>query len=595
MAFYRRVVIKASIKKIAGYGSDALRKHIDYIGRDGTDERGNRAELYGPEETTDIASELGDHETDKVEDFAARCKGDRHHFRFVVAPEDSPQMQDLTGFTKDLVRQMEKDLGTKLDWIAANHYDTGQPHTHLVIRGVREDGKDLVIPRKYISHTLRQRAQDLVKMELGPVTQIEGRVRMAHQVGAERFTGLDKTLAESLEGDRIDMSKPVPNGRVWLKHLQVRRLNKLKRMGLAEELGSGRWRLTKDFGQTLRDMGERGDIIKAIHRSRKNDEQSRVLITERNCFDPNDPNGTPVTGIVKSFGRPDYTREGGFVVVSSLEGQPIYAKVAEDETFETLKTGQIVIFQPHQKGPRKIDQSIAEFAETHGGIYSEALHVTEGGNVSQEYARAHVRRLEALRRKKLVTLNRDRTWRIPPDYLLRAESYEAERAQRMPAAMSRRSILTLDQLVNARGVTWLDHELSGEDVRALGNRSVQASLLKRRAFLKKLGFEFSKDGRLPSQALEGLREMDLRDAAGEITKATQKPYSEFGQSREVEGVYREALERPSGKYAVIERARDFTLVPWRPIMERRLGRSISGRVSAGGISWDVTKQRGLSR
>lgn len=595
MAFYRRVVIKASIKKMAGHGSDALRKHIDYIGRDGTDERGNRAEIYGPDETTDIASELGDHEADRTKDFGVRCKDDRHHFRFVVAPEDSPHMQDLTGFTKDLVMQMEKDLGTKLDWIAANHYDTGQPHTHLVIRGVRDDGKDLVLPRKYISHTLRQRAQDLTEIELGPVTQIEGRVRMAHQVGSERFTGIDKTLAESLEGDRIDMSIPVPNGRVWLKHLQVRRLNKLRRMGLTEELGSGRWRLAPDFDQTLRDMGERGDIIKAIYRSLKDEEQKRVLITERNLFDPNAPNGTLVTGIVKSFGRPDDTREGGFVVVSSLEGQPIYAKVAEDETFESLKTGQIVTIQPHKTGPKKMDYSIAEFAEDHGGIYSEALHVTEGGNISQEYARAHVRRLEALRRKNLVALNRDKTWRIPSDYLARAERYEAERAQRMPAAVSRHSTLTLNQMENACGVTWLDHGLSGDDIREFENKSVQASLLKRRAFLRKLGFEFSKEGRLPRLALEGLKDLDLRDAAAAISRTTQKPYSVLGDSREVEGVYREAIERPSGKFAVIERAKDFTLVPWRPIMERRLGRSISGRVSAGGISWDVSKQRGLSR
>lgn len=595
MAFSRRVVIKASIKKMAGHGSDALRKHIDYIGRDGTDERGNRAEIYGHDETTDIASELGDHETDRTKDFAARCKDDRHHFRFVVAPEDSQQMQDLTGFTKDLVSQVEKDLGSKLDWIAANHYDTGQPHTHLVIRGVRDDGKDLVLPRKYISHTLRQRAQDLVEIELGPVTQIEGRVRLAHQVEAERFTGIDQTLAESLEGDRIDLSKPVANGRVWLKHLQVRRLNKLRRMGLAEELGSGRWQMTPDFDQTLRDMGERGDIIKAIHRSLKDDEQSRILITERNSFDPNAPNGTPVIGIVRRFGRHDDTREGGFVVVSTLEGQPIYAKVAEDETFESLKAGQIVTFQPHKKGHRKIDNSIAEFAETHDGIYSEALHVTEGGNVSQEYARAHVRRLEALRRKNLVTLNRDKTWRIPRDYLARAERYEAEIAQRMPAAVSRHSTLTLNQMENACGVTWLDHGLSGDDIREFENKSVQASLLKRRAFLKTLDFEFSKNGRLPSQALESLKDLDLRDAAGEISKATQKPYSALGQGRQVEGVYRETIERPSGKFAVIERAKDFTLVPWRPIMDRRLGRSISGRVSAGGISWDVSKQRGLSR
>jgi len=113
--------------------------------------------------------------------------------------------------------------------------------------------------------------------------------------------------------------------------------------------------------------------------------------------------------------------------------------------------------------------------------------------------------------------------------------------------------------------------------------------------LQKMGFKLSEDGRLPIKALDELREMDLREAAGQLSGTINKPYAALGGSRSVEGVYREAINRPSGKFAVIERSKEFTLVPWRPVMERRLGRSISGRVSGGGISWDVTKQRGLSR
>lgn len=602
MTFHRRVIVKASIKKMAGHGFAAFKKHLNYIQRDGTNEKGNRAEAYGravdsfeQEHLDQTPSENGSRQKDAVKAFAESCKPDRHHFRIIISPEDARQLQDLTAYTRDLVTRMEQDLGTQLDWFATNHYDTGQPHTHLILRGKDEHGHDLVIPKKYISYGLRERAQELVHEELGPVSQKEGRIRLAQSVNAKGATALDTSLAQNINEGVIDMGEPVPKGRVWHRQLQVRRLCVLEKLGLAERLGSGRWSLDPSFTQTLRDMNERTQMVKAIHRSLEYDHQARVLITERNRFDPNAPNGTPVTGIVKSFGRADDTREGGFVVVSSLEGQPIYAKVAEDETFESLKTGQIVTFQPHEIGPKKMDDSISEFAKKHDGIYSEALHVTEGGNISQEYARAHVRRLEALRRKKLVTLNRDKTWRIPDDYLARAERYEAEKALRRPAAVSRQSTLTLNQMENARGVTWLDRELSSEGIREFGNRSVQASLLKRRAFLKTLGFEFSKDGRLPSRALESLNERDLRDAAGEIARTTQKPYSELGQSRHVEGVYREAIERPSGKFAVIERARDFTLVPWRPIMERRLGQSILGRVSAGGISWDVSKLRGLSR
>lgn len=89
--------------------------------------------------------------------------------------------------------------------------------------------------------------------------------------------------------------------------------------------------------------------------------------------------------------------------------------------------------------------------------------------------------------------------------------------------------------------------------------------------------------------------MDLREASGDFQKTFGKPYAPLGDTRNVEGIYRQSVQRPSGKFAVIERSRDFTLVPWRPVMERRLGQAISGKVSAGGISWDVTKVRGVSR
>jgi type IV secretory pathway VirD2 relaxase len=44
--------------------------------------------------------------------FAGRCADDRHHFRFIVSPDDAVEMSDLKSFTRDLVGQMERDLGT---------------------------------------------------------------------------------------------------------------------------------------------------------------------------------------------------------------------------------------------------------------------------------------------------------------------------------------------------------------------------------------------------------------------------------------------------------------------------------------------------
>jgi len=408
-------------------------------------------------------------------------KTDRHHFRIIVSPEDGQKLSDLKAYTRDLVSRMENDLGTKLKWVAANHYDTGQPHTHLIIRGVRDNGKDLVIPKKYIAHTLRERAQELVQEELGPVSQMEGRVRMAQSIQAKGATGVDHSLSKKVQDGIIDMRQPAAKGRVWHRQLQVRRLRVLEKMGLAERLGN-----------------ERSQMVKAIHRSLEQNGNSVGLVTERNRFDPSGLTAQPITGTVQNFGRPDDTRGGG------------------------LKKGQIVTFQPHQLGARKIDHSISDFAKSHNGTYSEVRHITEGGNISPAYAQAHVRRLEALRRKDLVTRNQDGTWHIPINYLERASNYEADKAFRLPTTIHRQSTQTLLEMQRARGATWLDKRLSEKGISGLWDTTLQDALKKRQMVLEKMGHKLSEDGRLPETALEDLRQMDLRDAATEFSESMKK-------------------------------------------------------------------------
>ena len=86
-------------------------------------------------------------------------------------------------------------------------------------------------------------------------------------------------------------------------------------MGLAEKLTAGRWKVEPDFAQTLKDMGERSDIIKAINRSLKDEGLAKRLVSGRNRYDPNRPEAQPLEGVVKQFGRHDDTREGGYVII----------------------------------------------------------------------------------------------------------------------------------------------------------------------------------------------------------------------------------------------------------------------------------------
>ena len=141
--------------------------------------------------------------------FAERCEDDRHHFRFTVSPEDAAEMADLRAFTRELMADAERDLGTKLDWVAVDHWNTDNPHIHVLVRGRADDGADLVISRDYIKQGFRDRAAERVTLELGPRTEQEIRTALEKEVEAERWTSLDRSLRDiSDEGGGIVTSAP---------------------------------------------------------------------------------------------------------------------------------------------------------------------------------------------------------------------------------------------------------------------------------------------------------------------------------------------------------------------------------------------------
>jgi Protein of unknown function (DUF3363) len=74
---------------------------------------------------------------------------------------------------------------------------------------------------------------------------------------------------------------------------------------------------------------------------------------------------------------------------------------------------------------------------------------------------------------------------------------------------------------------------------------------------------------------------------------TRLPFRVANEGERITGVFTGTTQLASGKYALVENTREFTLVPWRPIMDERLGRQISGVVRASGVSWDFDRKRGL--
>lgn len=179
----RRVVIKTRIVRIKAGDISGVRAHLKYVQRDGVTREGAPGDLYDQ-----------GHDRADGKAFVERGKGDRHQFRFIVAPEDAAELADLKPFVRDLMRQMESDLGTRLDWVAADHFNTGHPHSHIVVRGKDDRGRDLVIARDYVAYGMRARAGELLTRELGPETELDQLRKLEQEVGAERFTRLDRGI-----------------------------------------------------------------------------------------------------------------------------------------------------------------------------------------------------------------------------------------------------------------------------------------------------------------------------------------------------------------------------------------------------------------
>ena len=262
----RRVVVKARIVKLR-VGSKGADAHLRYLQRDGN--RPGRRTWQALLVEADAAD---------GREFLGRGREDRHQFRFIVAPEDGDRLSDLRGFTRNVVRQMEEDLEAGLDWVAVDHFNTGHPHTHVVIRGKDETGRDLIIARTISPHGVRLRAQELATLNWLNRTDLELRSKLTAEISAERFTRIDRAMmAEAGEGI-LNLRPEAGQVRAdFDRTLRIGRLQTLARYGLAKESDPGVWKLSEQLEPTLRGLGERGDIVKAINRALKARGEERAL------------------------------------------------------------------------------------------------------------------------------------------------------------------------------------------------------------------------------------------------------------------------------------------------------------------------------
>ncbi|MDP2374024.1 DUF3363 domain-containing protein, partial [Reyranella sp.] len=572
--------------------------HLRYLQRDGVTKDGEKGQVY---------SASRDVEDSRV--FVERGHEDRHQFRFIVSAEDGVDLPDLRATTRDLMKQMEADLGTRLDWIAVDHHNTGLPHTHVIVRGVTDDGKILNIAGDYIAYGIRERASEVLTRELGRQTEQEVSRSLEREVDADRFTRLDRMLiAEQrsrnefadLRPDR-DMLDSLRQNRALL----IQRARKLERMGLATEVEPGRWTVSPKAEPALRELGERGDIIKTMHRAleREGLADARsiagyVLHREKMT--------EPIVGRVLDKGLgDDELAERVRLVIDGVDGRVHHLEIDQARA-EDVQRGMIVAAGSAQAGPRASDRNILAIAGKEG-IYRPARHLEQAlgtverlGGDPAAYVRSHVRRLEALRRAGHVERIDADQWRIPANLPERGQAYDLARDR----TMGRFTVLSptgLEQQIGHDGATWLDRELASRQRTVLADdgfgREVTAALAKRRRWLADKGYAADLgDGRVRAP-----RDLVLRLEARDIERAGRALAAERGREwrpaiagNEVSGQLVGSAQLSSSRFAMIDDGLGFSLVPWRPALEQRVGRVVSGVALPGGdVNWSFGRSRGL--
>ncbi len=272
-------------------------------------------------------------------------------------------------------------------WIAVDHHNTGHP-THIVVRGVTEDGKALNIAGD-IAHGIRYRGSEILTRELGLQSEREVEQQLDLEVDQDRLTRLDRNLiAQAGEENEIDMRQSAePEGFGDAQRYRLlRRLKKLERMGLAEEVEIGRWSLSPDTEKTLRALGERGDIIKTMHR----------VLTERGIERGMDlyivhhgPERDGTTTIGRVIGKglsADEMSDRIHVVVDGIDGRVHYAEMTEAHA-EGVKIGSVVEIGQAVAKPREADRKIAELAHDGGGIYDPLVHLSHSRDMGPRSGR----------------------------------------------------------------------------------------------------------------------------------------------------------------------------------------------------------------
>ena len=286
--------------------------HGVYLAREGAQREGSKGlGLNQERDDVDLAGTLREWQ----------AAGDQRLWKLIVSPEHAASL-DLRAHARELVGQMQRDLGSRLEWVAIDHYNTDNPHVHLLVRGRDLDGRSLRIPRDYLTSGLRHRSQELATQRVGLRSDREILAARAQASERTQFTELDRALLRRADARGVvSYREPVPRPGPWreLYTHELRRLQFLEESGLAEKIGARTWRLLPGMETALRQAQLAGDIIKsrARHMAHLSDPRMPLVVSQLQV-------GTRVTGRVVGSGWADELQDRRYLMLEGTDGRLHY-------------------------------------------------------------------------------------------------------------------------------------------------------------------------------------------------------------------------------------------------------------------------------
>lgn len=282
----QRAVVKVHYFSHGGAGAGALRAHVRYVARDAAVRGRGLAQEHETEAWRDSADrrerprendrglsvfyDALDTGVDGAGRAAQWAREDRRHFRLILSAENGARMRELQTYTRDVMARAEQALGMRLEWIAVDHWDTDNPHTHIILRGRMPDGRDLVIPRDFVSHGFRSAARDAATERLGPRGRDDARRALERDALVHGPSRLDGMIAAQLDQERrVRLARlQAPDRSPETENALKARAQELKRMGLAVEVERNIFQFEPGWRDALKAMELHLDIRKSLMRAR---------------------------------------------------------------------------------------------------------------------------------------------------------------------------------------------------------------------------------------------------------------------------------------------------------------------------------------